>query len=233
DHAATKQRQQTNGQQTYAAGNGLDDIDDLIKHGVPQPHRSEAFASAVWTLAAKGHNQEQIYQIFAAHPNGIAAKYIDRLDQEVGRCYRKWRAQNPDNETKQSPAEPLPYIDVARDPIPPRRWFVHEKIPDRNVSLFSGEGGRGKSLLAKQLSAATVLGLDWIGALPEPGPVIYLNYEDDDEEICHRLTAIANHHNVSRKTLIDDLHIVSLVGQDAPLASFDRFTGAISPTRLF
>jgi hypothetical protein len=155
-----------------------------------------------------GHSVEQLWQIIGSLPD--------------------WQP-----ETNQPPVEPLPYIDVARDPIPPRRWFVHERIPDRNVSLFSGEGGRGKSLLAKQLSAATVLARDWIGTLPEPGPVIYLNYEDDDEEICHRLTAIANHHNVSRKTLTDDLHIVSLVGQDAPLASFDRFTGAISPTRLF
>jgi RecA-family ATPase len=176
---------------------------DLAKHWPACPEGGD-----ISDFLNAGHSVEQLWKLVGSLPD--------------------WKP-----ETKPTPAEPLPYIDVAREPIPPRRWFVHEKIPDRNVSLFSGEGGRGKSLLAKQLSAATVLGLDWIGTLPEPGPVIYLNYEDDDEEICHRLTAIANHHNVSRKTLTDDLHIVSLVGQDAPLASFDRFTGAISPTRLF
>jgi RecA-family ATPase len=33
------------------------------------------------------------------------------------------------------------------------------------------------------LSAATVLGRDWIGTRPEPGPVLYLNCEDEEEEI--------------------------------------------------
>src|SRR5262245_59215208 len=89
--------------------------------------------------------------------------------------------------------ELLPYIDIARSPIPPRPWLVPNKIPGRNVTLISGEGGRGKSLLMKQLSAATVLARDWIGLLPAAGPVIYLNCEDDSDEICHRLEAIADH----------------------------------------
>jgi RecA-family ATPase len=227
---ATRERQTANQHKSHAAGNGGDDIDYLIEHGAQEGYRSELFSRVVWSLAAQGHDADQIEQKLAAHPSGIAAKYVGRLREEIARCYWKWRARK---EAEQVPAGPLSYIDIAREPIPPRRWFVHEKIPDRNVTLFSGEGGRGKSLLAKQLSAATVLARDWIGTLPEPGPVIYLNYEDDDDEICHRLTAIADHHNVSRKALTDDLHIVSLVGQDAPLATFDRSTGAMSPTPLF
>jgi len=207
-------------------GNGAD-IDHLIRHGVKEGERSEAFARVIWTLAGRGWSPLQIEQELTRYPNGIAAKYIDRLGDEIARCYRKWRAHNPD------PAAPLPYIDIPREPIPPRRWFVHDKIPGRNVTLLSGEGGRGKSLLAKQLSAAGVLGRDWLGTLPEIGPVIYINCEDDDDEIRHRLAAIANHYGVSRKAIADDLHIISMVGQDAALASFDRATGAISPTNLF
>jgi hypothetical protein len=94
----------SDGNRHSTAGNGADDIDHLIKYGIAEPHRSEAFARVVWSLATKGYTQEQIHELLAAHPNGIAAKYIGRLDQEVVRCFRKWEeAQKP------SPATPQHY----------------------------------------------------------------------------------------------------------------------------
>jgi hypothetical protein len=70
------------------------DIDDLIRNGAPHGRRSEAFAKVVWALAAHGHSLEAIRQTLAANPNGIAGKYIDRLDREAERCYRKWLIAN-------------------------------------------------------------------------------------------------------------------------------------------
>jgi hypothetical protein len=52
------------------------------------------FAKVVWSLASSGETPKQITQKLAAHPSGIAAKYDGRLDREVERCYRKWRATN-------------------------------------------------------------------------------------------------------------------------------------------
>ena len=52
----------------------------------------------------------------------------------------------------------------------------------RNVTLLSGEGAIGKSIFLMQLSGADVLGKDWIGTLPEPGPVLYVSCEEDDDE---------------------------------------------------
>ena len=47
----------------------------------------------VWHLAAKGWTAEQITDELARHPNGIGAKYADRLHAEVARSYEKWRSR--------------------------------------------------------------------------------------------------------------------------------------------
>lgn len=117
----------------------------------------------------------------------------------------------------------LPLIDIARDPIPPRDWAVRDRIPARNVSLLSGEGAVGKSILLLQLSASTVLARDWLGTMPEPGPVMYLSCEDDEAEVCRRLEAIALHYDSSRAEMKrNGLHVYDFVGKDAVLGQLDR-----------
>ena len=37
-------------------------------------------------------------------------------------------------------------------PVPPRDWAVQDRIARRNVTLLSGEGGVGKSILILQLA---------------------------------------------------------------------------------
>jgi hypothetical protein len=46
---------------------------------------------------------------------------------------------------------------LADRPIPVRGWHVEGLIPAENVTLLNGDGGTGKSLVALQLSVATVL----------------------------------------------------------------------------
>ena len=43
-------------------------------------------------------------------------------------------------------------------PIPERQWLVPGLIPMRSVTMLSGDGGLGKSILALQLIAACALG---------------------------------------------------------------------------
>ena len=59
------------------------DYVSLIRDGVPEGQRSELFRSVVWHLANKGWSPEQITDELARHPNGIGAKYADRLLGEV------------------------------------------------------------------------------------------------------------------------------------------------------
>src|SRR5690606_1948630 len=47
--------------------------------------------------------------------------------------------------------------------VPPRNWLVPGTIPSGTVTLLTGDGGTGKSLLALQLATACALGKRWLG----------------------------------------------------------------------
>ena len=132
--------------------------------------------------------------------------------------------------------EPLPFLDMSQwdaEPAPPRLWSVRDRIPLRQPALFSGEGAIGKTLLALQLSAAHVLGRDWLGMLPELGPAIYFGAEDEADEIRRRMGDIAAHYGVTFADLIaGGLHLLSFAGKDALLGVANR-AGIIEPTPLF
>ncbi len=123
------------------------------------------------------------------------------------------------------------YVDIMRELVP-RDWVVPDRIPAKNITLFSGEGAVGKSLLLLQLSAAVALGRDWLGTMPKQGPVLFLSCEEDDDEITRRLEDVAKYYRVTRADLKPLLHVVSLAGKDAILGIADR-SGTIRPTRLF
>jgi RecA-family ATPase len=128
---------------------------------------------------------------------------------------------------------PLPYISMSswdEEPIPEPEWTVFNKIPRGQCVLFSGEGAIGKSSEGLHLSAAHVLARDCWLTLPEPGPAIYVDAEDNDKVLHRRLAAITAHYQVKFADLIKGgLHLISLVGQDAVLAASNR-NGKIQPT---
>jgi KaiC/GvpD/RAD55 family RecA-like ATPase len=131
--------------------------------------------------------------------------------------------------------EPLPFLNIASwegQSIPEREWAVRDRIPARAVTLLSGDGGVGKTILALHLGVATVLGRDWLSAMPEPGPVLGVLCEDDESEIHRRLARMIEHYGASFTDLAD-LHLMSLAGQDALLAAPNHRTGLILSTKLF
>lgn len=125
--------------------------------------------------------------------------------------------------------EPIELMDYTIDPIPPRQWVVRDRIPLRNVTLLSGEGSVGKSILAMQLAAVIALNtdidhayLDWLGELPPGGSVVYLTCEEDRDETAHRLEQIAVHYHTTRKALMRNLFMISRVGMFSLLAEVQR-----------
>lgn len=141
---------------------------------------------------------------------------------------------SPDTPTEAPVPTLLVMIDITLwDGVEPpaRRWIVQNRIPAKNVTLFSGEGGVGKTLLTMQLAVATVLGRDWIGAMPEPGPVMFISAEDDEDEMHYRMAKIVQHYGTSFRAL-GDLHLMSLAGKDAVMAAVDN-KGIVRPTPLF
>jgi RecA-family ATPase len=75
-------------------------------------------------------------------------------------------------------------------------------------------------------------GKDWIGTVPEGGPVIYLSAEDDLDEIHRRLADITAAQGIDLAALTN-FHIVPLAGEDAVLGAPDRRSGLIAATPLW
>jgi RecA-family ATPase len=163
------------------------------------------------------------------------ARWRARYD-EIPRAVRSARGKFGGGE---GPAEPLPlpYINISNwdnEPVPMQRWTVLNRVPRQHVALFSGEGGRGKSTEQLHLSAAHVLGREWLGSLPEQGPALFIDAEDGEDVIHRRLAAIIKHYDVRFADLIKGgLHLMSLFGRgDAVMATTSR-SGRITPTPLY
>lgn len=115
-------------------------------------------------------------------------------------------------------------------PIPPRQWLVHDMVPQKAVTLFSGDGGTGKSLLALQLSVAVAAGAAWIGRSVKQGGAMLISAEDDDDELHRRLDDILRAEGRSYEDLAS-LTLRSLAGEDALLAMETQL--ALMETTLF
>ena len=139
----------------------------------------------------------------------------------------EWRSQN---------AQPLPWIDLSKwdgQPVPRRKWAIHDRVPLNQAGLFSGEGGTGKSIIELTKNVAHVTGKDWLGSMPEPGPAFYLGAEDDVDELHIRIAALAAHYGTTFKELTEGgLHVLCLLGQDATLCAPTR-SGKIETTDLY
>lgn len=130
-----------------------------------------------------------------------------------------------------APAAVLNPADWQGQAIPEREWHVEGLIPSRTVTLMSGDGGKGKSLLALQLAAATALGRCSAGFSPAKGRALYVGAEDEAQEFQRRLADIADSMGAEFRNL-GDMRLISLADRDALLASPDR-AGTMQPTPLW
>jgi AAA domain len=119
-----------------------------------------------------------------------------------------------------------------------RQWLVPDLIPCGQVTLLSGNGGVGKSLLALQLGMAATSDTPWFGAVactptvgnckdPRRGALV-IACEDDFDELARRVHDIAKARALSQERL-GWLRVVPMAGKDARLVTVDR-QGNQTPT---
>lgn len=120
---------------------------------------------------------------------------------------------------------------LADKPVPERRWIVPEWIPRQQVTLLSGDGGTGKSLISMQLMVAVSTGTTWLGLAVETVPSFGLFAEDDDVELHIRLASIARAARVSINDLKDVVWRSAVVDPCEMVEIDDR--GSIRPTPYY
>lgn len=114
-------------------------------------------------------------------------------------------------------------------------------IPLNNVTLLSGEGGVGKSILAQQLGCTVAHNAlpnraprDWLGLIPRGGSVMEISCEEDMDELNRRQEDICQFLGVTRAELAPLMWMESWVDEDdTPLVMMDKRIDAIKLTRQY
>ena len=117
--------------------------------------------------------------------------------------------------------------------VPPREWLISGLIPANTVTLLSGDGGTGKSLLALQLAMSVATGSwRWLDRQPDQGRALYIGAEDDLEEMHRRINDMIFARRITWDD-IDDLKLASLADRDALLSILDPKTNVLYPSPLW
>ena len=88
------------------------------------------------------------------------------------------------------PFEVIEPISLQGLAVPERRWLWENWIPLRAVTVLSGDGGTGKSLLALQLATACATDRLFLGQKVMPCKVLVIACEDERDELHRRQSQI-------------------------------------------
>ncbi|MGY8681457.1 AAA family ATPase [Bradyrhizobium sp. UFLA05-153] len=112
-----------------------------------------------------------------------------------------------------------------------QRWLAAARIPCGDLTLYSGNGGAGKTETAVQLLVSVTAGLgDWLGCVVETGPALFLSCEEPEANIRDRIERICKHRCIDPHA-IGDLHLHFPDLEATWLVTADRF-GKVMKTAL-
>jgi predicted ATP-dependent serine protease len=125
-----------------------------------------------------------------------------RWDHQEARREQQARQQQGQHQEKKADGKPrrLNLLNTTgwdSKPAEEPEYEVANRIPTKQVTLFSGEGGAGKSILCMQLMVATVLQRPWLGTTPRQGPALFIEAEDGESIIHYRMQKLLQHYDSS------------------------------------
>jgi RecA-family ATPase len=207
---------------------------------------AESYSRLIADMAIDGKKHEAVRDIAASLAGqGCSERFVEgfirhhcpvwdrNVENSIRSGFAKYRSgDTADSEQEQEPLF-LPATRWAGKQVPPREWHVADLIPANQVTMLSGDGDAGKSLLALQLAVATASGNDWIGRqIDRPGAALVLSCEDDENELHRRCAAICEAEGLDLGCL-DRLMPRSLAGRDTLLATLDRKENTLAVTGLY
>jgi len=139
------------------------------------------------------------------------------------------RKNGPADDFSISPLEIIDPIRWQGQPVPERRWLWEGWIPLRGVTVLSGDGGTGKSLLALQIATACATGRRFLDQRVMHCKSMVIACEDEADEL-HRRQARVNAALGLDMADLSNLALVSRAGQENVMMEFPGDgTGATTP----
>jgi RecA-family ATPase len=102
-------------------------------------------------------------------------------------------------------------------PVP--AFIVPDWLPQNAVTLFAGDGGSGKSLIALQLAVCIAAGRSFMGLPVQRRRVAFLSLEDDQDKLHWRLANVCRWFDIELASLHDWLIVWDGERSEAALAS--------------
>jgi RecA-family ATPase len=130
----------------------------------------------------------------------------------------------------------LPIMDLAalaKTKAKPVEFAIEGIAPVGEVTLFTGAGMAGKSLLSQQLATSAVAGLSCLGLKVRRGPALYLTCEDGTEILHWRQERLCEALGLRFDTLAAGLHLISLRGRLGNELESKDDTGACTPSATY
>ncbi len=204
---------------------------DEIKSAVTAIPPSAIAAEADWVKVARGlahearvyeTRAEELWQVLdaasACAPGYNAVENRQRWERYIDEAFDRdapitiatvydmahkhgWKGWTPPTSPSYS-APAFRTVDAARVPRH-RQWVYATKLIKGEITVLAAKGGWGKSAYAIGLSCAAAAGRDLLGEKVWGGPkrVLYINSEDDVDELQRRFIAAYHHHQLTSPVL--------------------------------
>lgn len=112
--------------------------------------------------------------------------------------------------------KPMRWPELATQTPPIRTWRIDHWLT-QGVTLLSGSGGIGKTLVAQQIVTALALGKRFVDNVPTAARVLMWACEDDHDELWRRQLAICRYFGVGLEVLDGKLVIEPRLGRENAL----------------
>lgn len=175
------------------------------------------------------------------YDDGFDAAWEEQLNRMAAEEMGGQRSSGPytdygADDNSPPPPKPLPTLDLvalSKTRAKPTEFVIERIAPKGEVTLFTGAGSAGKSLLSQQLATATAAGIGCLGLSLTPTVAHYITCEDGADQVHFRQERLCEALGIPMASLAGKLHLTSLRGElGNELATFGA-DGKIIPTDTY
>lgn len=207
------------------------------------PHKIERLISEL--MSGANYHDAMIRLAASFVSKGIEPRHVQAfieammLSHRVDGDHARWQARFAEIPAavrsaaeKYAPATPQPVslevveiADLMTAAVPGPEFIIDPLIPREHVTLMSGHGGAGKSVVALTISAHVACGENWAGFAINPRRVLYVSLEDGARMVRSRLKKIIEHYGLPVEKLARNMKVYD--GSRGAVLAFERSSNGL------